>query len=434
MLLRNRLFIFLFIVTPSIKISGQNIETVVQSGHYAAVTSVSYSYDGRFIATGSADKTIILWRSNDAKQIRSFRGSSSSITHLEFSRQGNLILSLGQDGTYTIRELSTGKIISSRKPDDDRFTFASFSPDGEKVVTGSRKSGISVWNTLTGEKILDLKPVPANLYSEKGFDYPETGTVYFSGDGQYIIAGTGDNTAILFDAKTGNEIKKYKKTFSTCTSCIAEAVITPDNKYILTARSDSVKMFDRVSGAIVREFYGQGGSPENLTVSSDNRYVSAIEYGVAEVWDIKTGKLLIKAGDYSANKVLAAVISPDSKQIITGSEKRITEMWDISSGKKVISLKGHLNQVDERILTHSYMYWAALVNEAKLSPDGKYIAVGRTGNNAKLIDFQSGKVYKTLTGHKGMVISLCFSNDGNTLQQAALTARLLSGMSKLELR
>jgi WD40 repeat protein len=404
---------------------AQPVETVVQAGHYAAVTSVCYSTDGKLIATGSEDKTIILWRSSDGRQIRSFRGSASGISHLEFNRQATAILSLSKDGTWITWDVATGKLKNRLKPDVDRFTFASFSPDGSQIVTGTRKSGISVWNAETSTKILDFKPVPKDLYGDKGFEYPEAGTVSFSNDGQFVVAGTGDNTAILFDAKTGQEIRKYKKTNSTCTSCIAEAAITLDNKYVLLARSDSIRMFDRLTGTVIREFYGQGGSPENLQVSPDNRYVSAIEYGVAEVWDLKTGKLIIKAGDYSQNKVLAAAINPDSRQIITGSEKRISEIWNTGSGKKAMTLMGYLNQVDERILTHSYMYWAALVNEAKLSPDGKYIAVGRTGNNAKLIEFQTGKVYQTLRGHDGMVISLNFSSDGKYLATGGLDGKAI---------
>ncbi len=408
----------------SLTVSGQQIETVIQAGHYAAVTAVCYSADGKFMATGSADKTIILWRSSDGKEIRSFRGSLSAINHVEFNRQGNSILSLCDDGTSMIWDITTGKPTWKMKPEKDIFTCAGFSPDGTNIVTGSTRSGISVWNISTGEKIKELKPVPADLYSEPGFDYPRTGTVVFSSDGQFILAGAGDNTAILFDTDSGTEIRKFKNTNSTCTTCIAEAAITPDNKYVFLTCSDSVKMFDRTSGSLIREFYGEG-SPEKLSVSSDGRYICAVEYGVAEAWDIKTGKLVIKTGNYSENKILAASVSPDGKQIITGSEKRITEVWDMASGTKLITLKGYLNQVNERILTNSYMYWAALVNEAKLSPDGKYIAVGRTGNNAKLIDFKTGKVYRTLRGHNGMVISLTFSRDGKYLATGGLDGRAI---------
>jgi WD40 repeat protein len=416
------LFALMVIVADAV---SQSIETVVQAGHYAAVTSVCTSYDGRYIATGSDDKTIILWRASDGKQIRSFRGSPDGISYIEFNRQGNAILSLDDDGTIILWDISSGKDIKKLRLPDDRFTCASFSPDGMEIVTGSRKSGVATWNINTGEKNREFTAVPKDLLSARAFSYNEARSVAFSGDGKFIIAGVGDNTAILWDAKTGDEIRKFKKTRTSCTSCIAEAVITSDNKYIFTGRTDSIKMFDRTSGSLLREFYGRGGSMAGLAISNDGRYVAAIEYGVAKAWDIKTGKMLTQAGDYSQNKTLSVAISNDGKHLITGSEKRFTEIWDIASGEKILKLEGYLNQVDERILSDSYMYWAALVNEAKLSPDGRFIAIGRTGNNAKIIDFKTGRVYATLKGHKSMVISLCFSPDGKYLATGGLDGKAI---------
>jgi WD40 repeat protein len=419
-----RLLTFLFLLLVQNAARGQEIETVVQAGHYAAINSACYSADGRFIATGSSDKTIILWRSSDGREIRSFRGSTSAISYVEFNRQGTSLLSLGEDGMVMIWDVSAGRLVRKFLPETGRFTCASFSPDGTRIVTGSRKSGMSIWQTASGTELLRLKPVPADLYSEKGFDYPETGSVEFSSDGTFVIAGSGDNTAILFDSKTGREIRKYKKTFSTCTSCITEGVITPDSKYVLLTCSDSIKMFDRASGAFIREYYGEG-SPEKISVSTDSRYIIGVEYGKAEIWDISSGKVISKAGEYNDNKMLAAALSPDCKKIVIGGEKRIGEVWDIGSGKQALTLKGYLNQVDERLLSNSYMYWAALVNEAKLSPDGRFIAVGRTGNNAKLIDFKTGKVFHTLRGHNGMVISLNFSRDGKYLATGGLDGKAI---------
>ncbi len=421
--IKTVLLIILMLITA--KAVSQSVETVIQAGHYAAVTTVCTSYDGQFIATGSSDKTIILWRASDGKQIRSFRGSPDDISYVEFNRQGNAILSFSDDGTVILWDIASGKEIKRIKLTDDRFTCASFNPEGNEIVTGSRKSGVSTWDINTGEKIRDYAALPQDLLSSGGFNYGEAGSVAFSNDGKLLIAGVGDNTAILWDAKTGDEIRKYKNTRTSCTSCIAEAVITSDNKYIFSGRTDSVKMFDRSTGSLVREFYGRGGSLESLKISMDNRFIAAIEYGVAKVWDINTGKILSQAGDYSKNKTLSVTITPDGRNLITASEKRFSEVWDIKSGDKIMTLEGYLNQVDERILADSYMYWAALVNEARLSPDERFIAVGRTGNNAKLIDFKTGRVFATLKGHNSMVISLCFSPDGKYLATGGLDGKAI---------
>lgn len=419
------ILLFVMAIMASARLTAQQVETVVQTGHYAAVTAVCWSPDGKLVATGSADKTVKLWRRSDGREIRTFHGCTSAASAITFNRQGSLLMSVDNKGVVTVWEVSTGEMKRQLQSADSRFTCASFSPEGTRIATGSRKSYIEIWDLLTGNRISQLKPVPADLYSEKNFEYAESASVMYSADGKYILAGSGDQTAILWDAATGREIRKYKKVRSWCTSCITEAAITSDNKYIISAYSDSVKVFDRESGRIFKELYGQGGSFENLTVSPDGRYVAAVEYGVAEVWDLNTGKMIHRSGDYSSRKTLSVSISPDSKDILTGNEKRSADILNISSGKTILTLKGYLNQVDEKILTDPYMYWAALVNEAKLSPDGSLIAVGRTGNNAKLIDFRSGRVLKTLKGHNAMVISICFSSDGKYLATGGLDGKAI---------
>lgn len=422
--MNTKLFFFLgFLFSVSIS-AGQNIQTVVQTGHYAEVTAACYSYDGNFIATGSADKTVKLWRKTDGKEIRSFNGSDEEIANVEISRQGKYILSVSKRGTLFIWDLFSGKLLKKLRPDEDSYTFASFNPDEKQIITGSRKSGISIIDIETGSKKAELNPEQKNL-SENEMDYSNSKTVRYSYDGRFVVAGVADNTVILWDASTGKEIRKFRRTNSSCSSCITEALISNDNKYIITSYNDSIKVFDRETGKLVKELYGQGGSPEGLCISQNNRYIAAFEYGVAEVWDLSDWRLVIKTGDYSQKRVMAVAISPDGKQVITGNEKRMADIWEIPSGKNLLTLKGYLNQVDERILTDSYMYWAGFVNEAKLSPDGRFIAVGRTGNNAKLIDFKTGKVFKTLTGHKSMVISLCFSKDGKFLATGGLDGKAI---------
>ena len=82
--------------------------------------------------------------------------------------------------------------------------------------------------------------------------------------------------------------------------------------------------------------------------------------------------------------------------------------------------------MDENILNDAYMCWVAFINEIRLSPDGKYAAIGKMGNLAKLYDFYTGKPVRVFRGHEGMVISLDFSPDGKYLATGATdgTARV----------
>ena len=404
---------------------SQSVETIVQTGHYAPVTAACYSPDGRFIATGSDDKTVKLWRRSDGKEIRTFQGNTSGISMVEINRQGTDILSVSDNGTITVWEISTGKLVNQIRQADDRFTCASFHPGGTKIIAGTRKSGISLWDIVDGTRISGITPVKKDLNYEKGFDYPEAKSIAYSTDGKYIIAGVQDYTAILFDATTGKEIRKYKNQNSECTSCAVSAVLSADNKLVIIGSSDSVKVFEAETGKFLKALYGQGGEAEMLCISANNRYLAAMEYGVAELWDLNTWTRVLRKGDYSDRKVMSVALSPDGKELVAGNEKRTADVIGTGKGEVIMTLKGYLNQVDERILTDSYMYWAALVNKARLSPDGRYIAVGRTGNNAKILDFKTGNVFRTLRGHKSMVISLAFSADSRYLATGGIDGRVI---------
>ena len=174
-----RLLVFLLSIFPLIPINGQNIETVVQTGHYAAVTAVCYSADGNFITTGSSDKTIKLWRSSDGKEIRSFPGNDDGISYVEFNKQGTLILLVCENGTLTVWDLLSGKLLKKLIPagDRDRYTCASFHPERQLIIAGSRKSGIKVFDIKTGNKISEFEATPRDHHSEKAFHYPEARTI-----------------------------------------------------------------------------------------------------------------------------------------------------------------------------------------------------------------------------------------------------------------
>jgi WD40 repeat protein len=409
-----RLISVIVISINFLSLQAQNIETVVQAGHYASVEAVAWSHDGKLVATGSNDKTIILWRSSDGRQIRTLTGSSSGVSSIEFNKLDTSLLSITRDGKIYIWNIITEEIKKTFAIQDTSFICASFSPDGTRIVAGTEKYGITIWDIASGNKIQQLKAIPEDLVAQQNYEYEDIKSVEYSSDGKFIVAGAGDQTAIVWNAENGKEFAKLKHANSSCSGCLTKAFFTPDNKYVVSAYSDSIQIFDWKARKLILQMSNAEGSFDDLALSPDGRYASVIQYGRTEVWDINAGKHIFGTGSYES-KNTSASFSPDGNYLVIGNEKRMAEIWRLSDGKKMVTLKGYLNQLDEKILNNSYMYWVALVHETKLSPDNKYIAIGNTGNNAKLIDFYTGRIHKTLKGHNGMVISLSFSNDGKFL-------------------
>jgi WD40 repeat protein len=393
---------------------GQNIETVVQTGHYAAVSAVACNSSNTLVATGSTDKTIKLWRLSDGKEIRILTGSNSEITSIGFSKQSPLLLGVNSNGAVIIWDIQTGEIIRQIKSETDKFTCAAFHPTEAKMVIGTKKSLAAVWDVNTGHLVMQLKADSVELYHGNICAFEEVRTISYSTDGKLIIAGANNKTAIVWESSSGKQIGKYPHEKNTCSTCPSIAALSADSKLVISAYSDTLKVFDRESGKVIKKLRNKNGSFDAVAVSADGKYLAAIEYGYVEMWEINSGKLIFQTKD-NTNRATTLCFSANSKQLIVGNEKRITEIRNVTDGSIQLELKGFLNNIDERLLNYSYMYWAALIKDTKLSADGKYIAVGQTGNEARLIDFKTGKTHKTLIGHSSMVISLNFSNDGKFL-------------------
>jgi WD40 repeat protein len=77
------------------------------------------------------------------------------------------------------------------------------------------------------------------------------------------------------------------------------------------------------------------------------------------LWDAATGVLLRTLEGHSG-RVASVAFSPDSKQIVSGSNDKTAKLWDTATGLVLQTLKGNSG-------------WVASVT---FSPDGKQVASG----------------------------------------------------------
>ncbi|WP_396753935.1 WD40 repeat domain-containing protein, partial [Microcystis aeruginosa] len=72
------------------------------TGHSREVLSVVYSPDGRYLASGSWDKTIKIWDVATGKQLRTLTGHSSPVYSVVYSPDGRYLASGSGDETIKI--------------------------------------------------------------------------------------------------------------------------------------------------------------------------------------------------------------------------------------------------------------------------------------------------------------------------------------------
>ncbi|MCC3529531.1 MAG: AAA family ATPase, partial [Microcoleus sp. PH2017_22_RUC_O_B] len=193
--LRARVLVQRLKAEPSIELRGtlQQVVSEVRERnrletHSSLVKSVSFSPDGKTLASGSDDETIKLWDITTGKEIRAIQGHKEWVQSVSFSPDGKTLASGSGDKTIKLWNVTTGKEISTIQGHSEVLHSVSFSPDGKTLASGSGDKTIKLWDVTTGKAIRPLQGHSDRVLS-----------VSFSPDGKTLVSGSGDKTIKLWD-------------------------------------------------------------------------------------------------------------------------------------------------------------------------------------------------------------------------------------------
>ena len=104
-------------------------------GRAKSVNSISFSPDGKLIASVSDDKTVKLWNLN-GQEIQTFQGHTESVNSISFSPDGKLIASASDDKTVKLWNLN-GQEIQTFQGHKYAVYKVSFSSDGTTIASAN---------------------------------------------------------------------------------------------------------------------------------------------------------------------------------------------------------------------------------------------------------------------------------------------------------
>ena len=133
------------------------MHTTFKESHKARVNSVVFSGDSNYVASGSMDKTINIWKKNSQgtkKNIidiwehhKTLAGHTGGVTSLAFRADGVYLASGSVDSSVIIWKVENGESIQKLEGHSENVGSVAFSPNGKFLATGSWDTTVKIWST-----------------------------------------------------------------------------------------------------------------------------------------------------------------------------------------------------------------------------------------------------------------------------------------------
>jgi WD40 repeat protein len=124
------------------------------------VSAMAESPDGKWLAAGSYDTDVRVWKIADAELVRLIDELKVSMFDMRFSPDGKSLAMAGADRTIYIWETGTWKLSRKITGPPELIVALRFSQDGQRLVTGGFNDAntklpvsVIVWDAATGRML-----------------------------------------------------------------------------------------------------------------------------------------------------------------------------------------------------------------------------------------------------------------------------------------
>ncbi|KAL1920774.1 uncharacterized protein VTP21DRAFT_11409 [Calcarisporiella thermophila] len=280
--------------------SGLQAPIMLLSGHSGEVFTCKFDPTGEFVASGSHDKTILLWNTyGDCINYGLIRGHAGPIMELHWSRDGSMIYSCSTDKTVSAWDAKSGERVKKFKGHSSFVNSCCPAPRGpEMIVSGSDDGTIRIW---------DLRQKEAVKVLDDG--YPITATCFSLG-GEMVFSGGVDNIVKAWDLRKDAIAYSLKGHMDTITGLR----LSPSGSHLLSnAMDNTVRIWD------VKPF------------ASSSRLLKIFE----------------GAPHGAERNLIKPAWSPDGERIACGSGDRTVVVWEVERQRILYKLPGHKGCVNE---------------------------------------------------------------------------------------
>ena len=290
------------------------------AGHSDEAWSISFSSDGRLLATGSddskPDETIKIWETATGQMIRAWQGGSGTVSAIAYSPDGHILVSGHLLNAENVRvwNASTGQIITTLQGHSDRIRSICFDRSGKRLVTAGSDGTIRVWEVETWKQLRVMEGHSDSVHS-----------IAFSPDGKTLASAGNDGNVRIWNLEREST---FPPRVVPMRSNLMSLAFSPNGKVLAVADTlGSITICDIERAIPIRLIHSDGDELRQVAFSPDgNVLASAGHRGVIRIWDPVTGQELLNLSGTSA-QINALAFSPDGGTLASAAHDGTVHLW-----------------------------------------------------------------------------------------------------------
>ncbi len=287
------------------KVNKNKVEFVLDKtlrGHSAGVQNIRFSPDGKWIASASLDRTIIIWDVKTGILRHRLRSHSASVYEVTFNRRGNLLASASEDGTVCLWDSRYGKLLETyqNKP-------------------------LSLSNGLILRSVSFVTFSPDNKY------------LYFGGDNGYIM-----RVRIDIPNQIPMQVFSVNAEKELLSNTITGGTIASTNKELIFSVDHYVYAISLQNHKLVRRFHHSKSDINDIVISANKNQITGWAFdGTLVTWDYSSAKKLDIFKVSPEDNYSAVSYSKDKNWFATGANGTIAKIWDTKTKENIAVLQEH---------------------------------------------------------------------------------------------
>jgi eukaryotic-like serine/threonine-protein kinase len=362
-------------------------------GHSGFVFSLDFSPSSGYLASGSWDRTVRLWRVDNRSEVVRMERHKGYVYSVRFSLDGRLLASTGGDGEVHLWSVPSGQHVAELTGHDGNVWTGAFSPDGRLLVTGGADGTVRLWDTESHTQTATASGHQGYLFSAA-----------FSPDGSTVVTGGEDATVRLWTVPALDELR----TFSGHSGPVRTVSFKRDGTGVISAGWDGMALSWDLDVEAAPAVVGRHDDYIWSAALSDNGRLlaTASSDNTVRLWQQPEGELLASLRGRTRH-AWSVALAPSSTLMATGGKDNVIRLW-------------RLTQARARLLRPASGRPTAI----GVSASGALMAVGLADGGLQVWDPGTGIQISLLPGHDGQVESLSFSPDGTLLASAGRDNRV----------